>query len=637
MAAPSTPSGDGNRTPTNGTNEPTQGGNHGDGYLREILALSPVCQDRFTEAQKLANGIFNDPEGRYVPLPFFTAHGIGHCRAVEAILDEILSSGAVPSKDFIPNPEEAMFLLAGAWLHDIGMMYGIYPGEQASDLANNPEYYATLRSEHEVRTARHLLHEWRIECQWSDEEKAILANICHFHRKRHSIKDFAPKVIEGKITGAPIRGTVIAALLRIADACHVDRSRVPGNLRALYDSLGMPPEQVCFWGQPELVSKIRFHHGDGKIVIESLVPDPIDFKRGKFDFEDIIELVRKDIEEELESVQTVLLPYTNTAFKEVEKEVSVLPALNVEAPRRCLGVWPYFLKKSYSATEGAASLAQMLLFEIAETHNFGDPWRARISGIIQEVIQWRPYDVVVFKLRGEINKILSQEQSASPVQERLKVYLSEFLENICDHCNLITKRAKPLVKSEDVLFLYGYSINIVKFLQAIKRTHSGVVYVVDCRSSNARLQFDPHEDEQITAFLRENGFEDHSIKLNELSQILDDLGRTNTPRKIILGTHTVLKLENGDLYLLCKEGSKGLCLIGRDGGTKIMAFAETNKFFHVKEKKDVESAAVQGFSYHQENGTVGIATGQQSLGIKMDIIPKSLIDCLITEEKIYQE
>jgi translation initiation factor 2B subunit (eIF-2B alpha/beta/delta family) len=278
----------------------------------------------------------------------------------------------------------------------------------------------------------------------------------------------------------------------------------------------------------------------------------------------------------------------------------------------------------------------MLLFEIAETHNFADPWRVRIRGIIQEVIRWRPYDVVVFKLQKEINEILSQKQPGSPVQERLKLYLRDFLKNICTKCNNMTEKAISIVKPEDVLFLYGYSINIVKFLEVIKRSHSGAVYVVDCRSLEANLQFDPHENEQIIAFLEENGFKVHSIRLTELSQILDDLGRTKTPRKIMLGTHSVLRQNDGNHYLLCKRGSKGLCLIGRDGSVEIMAFAETNKFIDIENNKDVESVAVHGFSYHQENGNIGVASRLESSGIRMDVIPKSLIDYLITEENIYK-
>ena len=161
--------------------------------------------------------------------------------------------------------------------------------------------------------------------------------------------------------------------------------------------------------------------------------------------------------------------------------------------------------------------------------------------------------------------------------------------------------------------------------------------MVDCRSPNAHVQFDPHENKQILEFLRKNGFEDHFIKMIELSQILDDLERTNTPRKMILGIHSVLKMDDDDHYLLCKKGSKGLCLIGKDGGAEIMAFAETNKFVDIENEEDIENVAVQGFSYHQENGSVGVASGQKGAGIRMDVIPRSLIDQLITEDEIYQE
>ena len=65
--------------------------------------------------------------------------------------------------------------------------------------------------------------------------------------------------------------------------------------------------------------------------------------------------------------------------------------------------------------------------------------------------------------------------------------------------------------------------------------------------------------------------------------------------------------------------------------------AETNKFTDIKKKEDIDSVAVQGFSYRQENGSMGFASGRERLGIWMDVIPKSLIDYLITEKGIYQE
>ena len=48
---------------------------------------------------KLSYGIFKDPDGRYVPLPFYTVHGIEHCQAVEGFLNEILSGGSDPNRN----------------------------------------------------------------------------------------------------------------------------------------------------------------------------------------------------------------------------------------------------------------------------------------------------------------------------------------------------------------------------------------------------------------------------------------------------------------------------------------------------------------------------------------------------------
>jgi translation initiation factor 2B subunit (eIF-2B alpha/beta/delta family) len=249
------------------------------------------------------------------------------------------------------------------------------------------------------------------------------------------------------------------------------------------------------------------------------------------------------------------------------------------------------------------------------------------------VKQWRPYDAVVFKLQDEIDKIISQEEPGSPIQERLKVYLRGFLESISTRLERMAERAIPLVEPKDVLFLYGYSLSIAGFLEAIKRGQT--VYVVDSRASTAHLQFEPYEDEQMLAFLKQNGFDDHYIKLNELSKVLNDLHRTKTPCKIVLGTHSVVRMDNGDHYLLCKKGSRGLCLIGRDGGAQIMAFAETNKFTDLKKEEEIERVLAQGFSYVQMVGNARVAGEAERATTRMETITRSLIDHLVTENGIY--
>ena len=67
-------------------------------------------------------------------MPFYTDHGEGHCQRVEEIVDQIVlgppgARHAVDDHAFVPTPEEATYLLSAIWLHDIGMIYGIFPDE----------------------------------------------------------------------------------------------------------------------------------------------------------------------------------------------------------------------------------------------------------------------------------------------------------------------------------------------------------------------------------------------------------------------------------------------------------------------------------------------------------------------------
>ena len=101
------------------------------------MALDPMCAQRVDEALRLARGLFEEGHG-FVPLPYFTPHKESHAEAVEKILDQIIwGGGQLGDRDFVPTPEEAMYLVSAAWLHDIGMMYGIFPGERPADLVGD--------------------------------------------------------------------------------------------------------------------------------------------------------------------------------------------------------------------------------------------------------------------------------------------------------------------------------------------------------------------------------------------------------------------------------------------------------------------------------------------------------------------
>ena len=601
--------------------------------LREVLSKSRYCKERVKEAENLAKSIYSGGEGKCVPLPYFTPHCMEHCEAVEGYLNWIIFGGEEqnnPNRDFVPTPEEVMYLLAGAKLHDIGMMYGIFQNENPHDLADNPGLCNKIRNEHETRTTGYILNVWKLHCGWSNREKEFLTNICHFHRRKHNIEGFEPTETISEISGLPVRLKVLAALLRLADACHIDQTRAPGGLHALYNSLGMSYESACHWEKPKLISRIRFCHTKQQIKIESHCPQVYKFARGEFDLTDIVEIARRGVHEELQSVQTVLLAYRNTAFKEVKKEIYTLNSINVRIPQMCLGVWPYLLNRSWSATETAAALVQILIFEIKESGDFGAPWCERVRGMFAEAMKWHPADFMIRNLRKEVDNKLSEMSDDAPSAEGLRTYLKKYMEKIGQNCDSMVSSVKKLFNPNDTMIIHGYSVNIYKFLEAIKDDHHGPVYVVDYSEPSDELQLGLGENQRIMEYLQELGYKKvYLIDQGVLPQVFAEVREHGSMGKILLGTHGVLK--NGDL--LCKVGSFGLVLTGKafEDCVKTIAFAVTTKC--LKNEIDDKDVIGKGGVLRDDNlKPLDFVNNAQRVEPRVDVVPRNLVNYLVTEK-----
>ena len=265
--------------------------------LREMVNRNSTFAQRFGEAERLAKSLSTRDD--CIPLPYFTTHDETHSEAIEKYLNKIIwgteeENLSLGEYDFEPTPEEAMYLLSAIWLHDIGMMYGIREGEDPSDLKDLAKVME-LRRDHDLRGVRYIHEVWKFECNWEPDEKNWLSDICAFHRRHRPIGTFKPGRVVSKYDGKPVRLVILAALLRLADACHEDLSRAPGKLFALYISLGMPMESAVHWEKAKLITAIDFDHKNRRILLTGQCPPKFDFGLGAFDLGEIIEIVRRDI------------------------------------------------------------------------------------------------------------------------------------------------------------------------------------------------------------------------------------------------------------------------------------------------------------------------------------------------------
>jgi hypothetical protein len=591
--------------------------------LRTLVMSVPWCAERFQQAENLAKSMFHEAPGRVV-LPYFTEHSCKHSQTVERFLDEILFGGDPdPDSDFVPTPEEAMYLLSAAWLHDLGMLYGsdFSDNERPEDLANAPQKIVALRRIHEYRTSQYLTARWKWGSEaWDDEGKILLGNVCVFHRAIHEIHDFSPAIITSRHTGQQLRLRVLAALLRLADACHVDQSRAPGPLRSFYDSLGMPADSTCHWAKAELISNVRFDHVQRRIELVALIPQPLEFPLGRFDFAEVVELARNEVESDMLSVHSVLLEHPNTAFREVWVNPNPVEAIRHQKDERALGVWPYLLHRPTSATETAATLAQLLLCAVSKTSDYGAAWQLRMKAIMDEALRSRPFDFMIANLYREVGKLLAAIPADARSVEGLTKYLDAFLNSLESECDRTVNDARQTVSPEDALVVYGYSTSIAKFLKAVRSTLTGPLYVVECYQPPGARDLRCCEDERMVGLGRELGFKVHFLHLAGLTGTFKELKTANKRITVLLGTHGV----SNDGQFLCKAGCGVLVMVARQFKAKIVAFSSPMKFLGQEQEVPPTGEGALG---HMETDKLFPESGRIIyLQPAMDTISQSSVD-----------
>ncbi len=609
--------------------------------LRDVLKGNKACSERFAEAEALAKSIFNKKRHKnIVPLPFYTEHGEGHCKAVESFLDKIIwknGDGVLDEKhDFIPSPEEAMYLLSATWLHDIGMWYGIFDNEKPGDVRRRTRVIK-LREEHEVRAARYILEKWAKDCSWESEEKDWLCNICVYHRGHIPMSSFEPVKTTGcHMPDRQIRLSVLAALLRLADACHVDKRRAPQRVMGLYISLGMPREARVHWERADLIKDVEFGHDKSRIILKGHYPRKFDFGLREFDVREVGEMICENVQRELRSVQQTLLNFSNTDFREVRHSTYRIRAKDYLQKQQCLRLWPYLLSRPFSATEAAAALAQMLLLSTEQAQESGDldkVWHSDMRQMMEKTKSLREQDFMIRNLCIGVEKLLSGLAEDAESAGELSEYLTEFMDSVKKNCEETVSYALKEIKPGDALILYGHSVNIGRVLNEIDKRH--FLYIVDCyKPLEGHRVVD--ENNQIIRSAENSGFANKYLflQLESLSAALGELKRKKVPCKVLLGTHG--RLKGGDL--LCKVGSYTIARMAKEFGAAVVAFCETTKFLSKNNRiKDEEIAGPEELFSSEDEKKHPVLVDVPYVAPKMDRVPKELVDMVITEKGVERQ
>tara|TARA_R110002072_G_scaffold303121_1_gene494598 strand:+ start:138597 stop:140435 length:1839 start_codon:yes stop_codon:yes gene_type:complete len=518
----------------------------------------------FTEAEQLALSLFDLTKPTRMMIPFFTDHTISHMQRVEETLDRMIYGNVTDQGAFEPTPIEAAFLLSAVWLHDIGMVYGIYENERSTN--GGDVDWDLLRTQHEERASRYIQEFWQDNCSWSKYQKIQLAEVCIHHRRKHRLESFQPVVIRNHNGGAPIRLRELAALLRLADACHIDDTRTPEFMRNIYDSVGMPVESKKHWGSSFLIESILFSSQKKEITLSCWIPKVQQYGTAIVDFSTLVESVAHGLRDELDTVIPYLAPYSNVDFKSVVVS-AVSPDAMSNTTHYVRKAWPNLISMcSSSGSETASMVAAVVM--AAATHQAEMP-RTEVEEILDYSVRLHPYNLLVRAIAHDVRVVMdSQGATARQLAECKQNYLLGREAK----SNQVAALAKTEIDANDLLVVYGYSHAVMTLISEHLIGRRNKIAIVPAPGSNAST-LTPDETARIQEKVKASGLPYMLVEMANLSEIFSRFKAQNQPFKVLLGTHGVF--NGGDS--LCTVGSSMVAVAAKAQGGRVLILAEPDK------------------------------------------------------------
>jgi hypothetical protein len=181
-----------------------------------------------TEGPKLANRL-DDIRLKAIPLlkkigetfPQYTLHDVTHSENIITNLN-LLIPDILKEK---LNIYEIYFLVAGAYLHDIGMVN--FPKLiEENEIGKKEDLVECIRDTHHIRSEKFIIENYKDLMIDDPHQATIIGSICRGHRKENlnNMDLFDPSLIYIK---CPINIALLSSLLRIADELDLTFERAP--------------------------------------------------------------------------------------------------------------------------------------------------------------------------------------------------------------------------------------------------------------------------------------------------------------------------------------------------------------------------------------------------------------------------
>jgi len=286
--------------------------------------LDTGYSQKLTQIRRAVEKLIKDCETTYPQPAGFTPHGTEHLASVENIIHRLIPGPAVEDLGM----RERFYLLASAWVHDVGMLRGL-DGDPINILELSDD---EIRRTHHARAVTSITNHFsRLDVDQSDVR--VLALLARFHRRAEVLENCPDKLtVENK----DVKVRLLAAYLRLADALDISERRSPFSDYAICLAYNIPISSKLHWIKSRLINGVSIEPQEHRIVIDFNEPYDSDLKdeiiRHKISEKEfpllkqnlagLRKMVIQDLADELDSVKNTLIRGKTTYFLDICERVT---------------------------------------------------------------------------------------------------------------------------------------------------------------------------------------------------------------------------------------------------------------------------------------------------------------------------
>lgn len=579
------------------------------------MSFSEEYSRKLNAIQILAENLWKNHK---LPHYFFTPHDTSHSEGVIKCIEKL-----------IPNPfdsfkeKEYFLLLASAWLHDIGMIPGLFPDDLKT---TNKKEYLRIRDEHHNRSKEYIT-EHSDDFGLSAHEAKIIGLISKYHRRREDINNLENL--------HDVRVKLLAAYLRIADAINIDSTRVEvyEDLYSLFLAEAIPLSSEFHWLRSFWISDIEVKPDTATLTIH--------FNFSKDDKVDglnfMVENTVHDLSEEIDSCKDTLIKERVSYYIDIDYQ------FGLSADEHTLAKLKQIIAKL--KVRNTASSSQLANIIIDTVNYLIDSYKGKpadkiemikkyLSTEIREIMDDRPCHVLVKHIHTIISNSLTDPSLDD--QTKLELIYKKLLRTTQQRKEsvlIIANNSQSILLDCAPILLFGYSSIIIDALNKIdksikSKTH---IYVLEGRNKN---QLNYKNDLTYCDGLRyvldlsANGFSNVYLVPDSIA---GNLIANRRIQKIFFGANTV-DIKEGNIGHTA--GHLTVIHSAKQYDIPIYVFVDSYKFGDLKDNV-IDERNTNWFTGEKKLQNKLISKGIKYYNPRSDVIPLKYVHMFITDVGIF--